>query len=476
MPARQYGSFPGALVRLATVLILAILALPAAALPGDIALIGARVYTSPQAPPIDGAVVILHDGVIVDIGRRGQTAIPGGARILDCTGKVITAGFWNSHVHFTEPVWSGAATAPAAKLEEHMQAMLTRWGFTTVFDIGSDPRNTLPLRKRIEAGELPGPKIYTTAGTIFPENGLPFYLPPAMAPILKQFEAATPADAERIVKNQLAMGADGIKLFTGSLVTPRTVMPMPEDVVRAAVELAHAAGKPVFAHPSNHVGTDNALAGGVDILAHTIPQEDGFSKQELERMKAQHTALIPTLTLWEVEAEKAKATRAAEEKFVQSGVDELKSFFDQGGTVLFGTDVGYTQHYDTAEEYALMARGGMKWSDILASLTTNPVAFFKAGGGEVKAGLPADLVVLDADPAVDVRNFAKVDYTIRGGKMIYSKPEELRPMREEEEVKPPEEQGKAANGKDAGAHGGANDKNAPPPPNLPPRDPNIKPQ
>jgi cytosine/adenosine deaminase-related metal-dependent hydrolase len=118
----------------------------------------------------------------------------------------------------------------------------------------------------------------------------------------------------------------------------------------------------------------------------------------------------------------------------------------------------------------------MKWSDILASLTTNPVAFFKAGGGEVKAGLAADLVVLDADPAADVRNFAKVDYTIRGGKIIYSKPEELRPVREMEEVRPPEEQGKAANGKDAAAaNGGADDKNAPAP-KAPPRDPNLKPQ
>ncbi len=79
-------------------------------------------------------------------------------------GKVITAGFWNSHVHFTEAVWSGAGSTPAAKLEPHMQEMLTRWGFTTVFDIGSNPNDTLALRKRVDAGEIAGPKIYTTAG------------------------------------------------------------------------------------------------------------------------------------------------------------------------------------------------------------------------------------------------------------------------------------------------------------------------
>ena len=107
---------------------------------------------------------------------------------------------------------------------------------------------------------------------------------------------------------------------------------------------------------------------------------------------------------------------------MQRGVNELKSFFDQGGTVLFGTDVGYTQHYDTTEEYVLMAKSGMTWRDILASLTTNPATFFKAGHtGEIAEGNDADLVVLRADPAKDVRNFAKVDYTIRAGKVIYKK-------------------------------------------------------
>ena len=49
------------------------------------------------------------------------------------------------------------ASAPAAPLEEHMQAMLTRWGFTTVWDLGSDPNDTLPLRRRVNSGEVPGP-------------------------------------------------------------------------------------------------------------------------------------------------------------------------------------------------------------------------------------------------------------------------------------------------------------------------------
>jgi imidazolonepropionase-like amidohydrolase len=386
----------------------------------DLALVGGKIYPSPTAAPIEDGVVLIRDGKIVEIGKRGRS-LPKTAQVIDCKGKVIVAGFWNSHVHFTEPVWNGAANAPVDKLEAHMQEMLTRWGFTTVFDIGSNPYDTLPLRKRVDSGEIPGPRIFTTAGTILPENGIPVYVPKDIAGQMKPFEAATPADAARIAKQQLGMGADGIKLFTGSIMGHGKITPMPADVAQAAVEVAHAAGKPVFAHPSNHVGTDNALSAGVDILAHTIPIESSWTPEELNRMKAQHTKLIPTLTLWEVELEKDHASAEDEQAFVERGVNELKSFFDQGGTVLFGTDVGYTQHYDTTEEYVQMAKSGMTWRDILASLTTNPASFFKVGTGELAVGDAADVVVLSADPARDVRNFASIDYTIRAGKVIYKK-------------------------------------------------------
>ncbi len=389
--------------------------------PSDLVLIGARVYTSPTAAPIDNAVIIIRDGKIAEIGPDGRVKAPKGVPFIDLGGKVITAGFWNSHVHFTEAVWSGAGKAPADKLESHMQEMLTRWGFTTVFDIGSNPYDTMALRTRVDAGEISGPKIYTTAGNILPENGIPVYVPKDLHEQLKQFEAATPADASRIATRQLEMGADGIKIFTGSIMGHGKITVMPANIARAAVQVAHADSKPVFAHPSNHAGTDSALEAGVDILAHTIPIEDGYTPDELATMKAQHTALIPTLTLWEVELEKDHAPAAEEQAFVQRGVNELKTYFDQGGTILFGTDVGYTQHYDTTEEYVLMAKSGMKWQDILASLTTTPASFFKAGNGELAKGADADLVVLSADPAADVRNLARVDYTIRAGKVIYKK-------------------------------------------------------
>jgi imidazolonepropionase-like amidohydrolase len=91
--------------------------------------------------------------------------------------------------------------------------------------------------------------------------------------------------------------------------------------------------------------------------------------------------------------------------------------------VLFGTDVGFTTKYDTGEEFEYMGRA-MTWSEILASLTTNPSQLFKASTkGRVEKDMDADLVVLEGDPAVDVRNLGKVAWTVRAGKVIWAEGE-----------------------------------------------------
>jgi len=378
----------------------------------ELVLSGGTVYPAPGAKAITDAIVVIRGGKIVSIEKRHNVQAPRSATVLDCSGKFIVAGFWNSHVHFTEDAWKEAASTPASKLEAHMQEMLTRWGFTTVWDLGSDPQNTLALRKRVEAGEVPGPKILM-AGDIFPLHGHPVYVPAD----IQLPEAATPEDAQRMARGYMYLGLDGIKLFTGAYMGDKPVINMDTAIVAAAVDIAHALGKPVFAHPQNYAGVDNALAGGVDILAHTIPDEGHYKPEELAQMKRQHTALIPTLTLWTTVTPNVEAQK----HLVQAGVDELKAFASEGGTILFGTDVGFTTKYDTGEEFEYMGRA-MTWIEILASLTTNPAAFFKASSkGRVEKDMDADLVVLEGDPVADVKNFAKVAYTVRAGKVTYQR-------------------------------------------------------
>jgi imidazolonepropionase-like amidohydrolase len=378
-----------------------------------LALKGATVYASPTAVPLSDAVVLTSGSVITKIGSSSEVEIPADARVIDCAGKTVVAGFWNSHVHFTQAVWRNAASAPAAALEQPLREMLTRWGFTTVWDLGSDPNDSLPLRRRVNSGEVAGPNILL-AGDIFPKGGHPVYLPPEM----QLPEAATAEEAAQMARDDLRMGLDGMKLFTGAYMGSKPVVNMDAAIAKAAVDVAHAQGKPVFAHPQNRTGVDTVITAGVDVLAHTVPGEPSWTPEQLARFKLQGIALIPTLSLFaSIVGGPALAAR-----LVESGVNQLKAFSENSGPVLFGTDVGFTTVYDTSLEYEFMHRA-LSESQVLASLTTNPALYFKAAKkGKVEQGFDADLAVLDGDPIADVRNLAKIAYTIRAGQVIYHRP------------------------------------------------------
>lgn len=395
-------------------IVLFLLGFSAAAHAQTLVLAGGTVYPSPDAAPLADAVVVVTGGAITAIGHRSDVQIPNDARVIDCTGKAVVAGFWNSHVHFTQAVWRSAASGPAAPLTAHMQEMLTRWGFTTVWDLGSDPQDSVPLRRRVYAGEVPGPNIFL-AGSMFPKDGHPVYLPAEM----KLPETDMPDQAAQWARSYLDMGADGVKLFTGSYKgEDKPVVNMEVAVAKAAVDVAHARGKPVFAHPQNRAGVEVVIAAGVDVMAHTAPGGGPYAPEQLARFKRQGTALIPTLSLFA----KLPIPAAIAERLANDAIAQLKGFADNGGPVLFGTDVGFTTLYDTTLEYELMHRA-LSERQVLASLTTNPAAYFKAAKkGRVETGFDADLVVLEGDPLADVRNLAKVATTIRAGQIIYQKP------------------------------------------------------
>jgi imidazolonepropionase-like amidohydrolase len=388
----------------------------AAAHAQTLALVGGTVYPSPDATPLQDAVVVVTSGSITAIGHRGDVQIPNDVRLIDCTGKTVVAGFWNSHVHFTQAVWASATRGPAAPLTAHMQEMLTGWGFTTVWDLGSDPATSLPLRRRVNAGEVPGPNILL-AGSMYPKDGHPVYLPAEM----QLPETDMPDQAAQWARSYLDMGLDGVKLFTGAYKgEDKPVVNMEVAVAKAAVDVAHARGKPVFAHPQNRTGVEVVIAAGVDVMAHTIPGGGPeYAPEELARFKRQGTALIPTLSLFA----KLPVPPMIAERLVSDSVAQLKSFSDNnGGPVLFGTDVGFTTIYDTTLEYELMHRA-LSERQVLASLTTNPAAYFKAAKkGKLEQGFDGDIAVLDGDPLADVRNLARVAYTIRAGQIIYQKP------------------------------------------------------
>lgn len=390
----------------------------------DLALVHAKIYPSPTAPPIENGTILVHDGHILAVGPSEQIKVPSAktVTVLDCRGRVVTAGFWNSHIHILPQGLLHAEKLPSEKLSAQLEEMLTRWGFTTVFDIASVLSNTTNIRQRIARGEVRGPRILTVGEPFYPKNGTPIYIKGFLEEQhIPSAEVESPQQAVARVRQQIKDGADGIKIFAGAIVA-NGVLPMPADIAKAIVDEAHRAGKPVFSHPSNQEGLEVSINSGVDILAHTAPMSGDWSSAFTVRLKAAHMALIPTLTLFDVEAQKAKVSAEENEQWIKQAVQELKAYSDAGGEILFGTDVGYTDHFDTAEEFTLMARAGMSFQQILASLTTNPATRFgyASRSGYIAQGMDADLVVLNGDPASDIANFSKVHQVIRSGKVIYS--------------------------------------------------------
>jgi imidazolonepropionase-like amidohydrolase len=378
--------------------------------PSVVVIPDATVYVSPDQRPLTHTTVVITGSTITTVGPAAAVPIPPGATVIQCVACVVMAGFWNTHVHFEQPLFS--AQLPADTLAARMQAMLTRYGFTTVIDLGSYIVNTDSLRRRVESGEVAGPQILTAGGALFPPHGVPFYLINTLPSDVVSHLAtpSTPDSAAGIVDYTLRSGADVIKLYTGSWISRGTVRAMPKPVARRAVAEAHRRHRLVFSHCSNLAGARVALDAGVDVMAHALDDTSGVDSTLFRRMVVHHMAMIPTLSLF------------ADDVGLAAIIREVTTFRAYGGQLLFGTDVGYTHEYDPSREYELLARAGLDVSDVLRMLTTAPAQEMGLDQtrGHVEEGMRADLTILNADPSIDLTAFARVRYTIRGGRVIFA--------------------------------------------------------
>ena len=155
-------------------------------------------HVDPWSAAIDGGVVIVDGTQIAAVGTSQEIEVPAGARVVECPGATITAGFWNSHVHLTERKWNDAAEIPEAELNRQFEDF-TRYGFTTIFDLASALQNTQALRRRIESGEIAGPRILSAGEGLVPPGGnAPEIVTATMGwmPVILP-EAGNPAEAER---------------------------------------------------------------------------------------------------------------------------------------------------------------------------------------------------------------------------------------------------------------------------------------
>jgi imidazolonepropionase-like amidohydrolase len=275
----------------------------------------------------------------------------------------------------------------------------------------------------VERGEVAGPRILTAGWALYPKDGIPIYLRDMPADFLERLaQPATVDEALAHVQANLDGGADATKLF---LMTPQGAGRyafMAPDIALAAADETHRRGLPVLAHPTDIEGINLAIEAGVDVLVHTTIGEGKtvWDAALIEQMLAGGMGVVPTLQLFPYELKRANLPERIVELATADAVEQVRAYAQAGGQILFGTDVGYMSEYDPTEEYRLMARA-LEPMQILASLTTAPAARWQEGErrGRVAAGQDADLAVLEADPAADPANFAKLRCTIRAGRLTY---------------------------------------------------------
>lgn len=383
----------------------------------DLAIIGTTVIAAPGAPAVHDATILIRDGRIIALGKRADVPVPDDYPVVEAPGTFATAGFWNAHVHIVEPkLLAGEAVSDAA-LSHDLVERFAKFGFTTVVDLASTTASSRFIAARVEAGAVKGPRILTAGEPFYPAGATPVYAKPIFERFgLPSAEVGSPTEAAARVRRQIAAGADVVKIFSGSIVGgERGVVHMDIPTIAAIAAEAHRSGRLVFAHPTDRTGIDNALAGGVDILAHATPLMGPWTDEYARSLVRSNIALIPTLSLF------ASVPDAATP--VATAVDQARSFSRAGGVLLFGTDAGFTAEFTPASEFDLMA-DAIGLEQMLAALTTNPAARFgdPARNGRVEEGQAADIVLLGSDPRGSAAAFGDVAWVIRDGEIQYAEP------------------------------------------------------
>ncbi len=376
--------------------------------------------------------ILVHDDRIVAVQDGYQR--PAGAEVIDLTHETVMPGYIDCHIHIAaklpgrtneledrlthsdlDRAFTGAAFARA----------LLQQGFTSARDVGGGD-DTVALRNAINAGKVPGPRLWVSLEPLGPTAGHGDWhngMDPAL--VHRDWDNGivdSPDAARQRVREHRRRGADLIKLMpSGGIAStgddPRQQL-MTDDEMRVAVETAHSLGMRVAAHVYPAAAIEAAVKAGVDSIEH-----GSFASPEaLALMKARGTYLVPTLSVFDVYYAVARdhpellapGTAAKELANDLLPGQNFPHAVQAGVKIAFGTDLGEGDH---TREFGLMISGGMKPAEALAAATSRAADLLGASDrvGSVRPGLLADLVATPGNPIDDPLQFNQVDFVMKGG-------------------------------------------------------------
>ena len=399
-----------------------------------------RLLAEPGQAPRGPSTVIVRDGKISEV-RDGLVPPEGGARLIDLSNRFILPGLIDMHVHLLgiggDPLRARLLRINTEPQDELLygagNARVTlNAGFTTVRDLGGNPRSIRALRDAIERGDVSGPTIVNagapisvTGGHGDPTNGLAEPFADAVAAGVEN-TCDGPEDCTRAVRRQVGLGAQVIKFMaTGGVlsnVSGGLGRAMSPAEMKAVIDTAHELGRKVAAHSHAKEGTMAAVEAGVDTIDHGTFLDDAT----IRAMKAHGTWLVPTMLAPATALQQARAgllppaTVPKAEAAAAAAIESHRKAIAAGVRIAFGTDTGVSKHGDNAREFALMVAAGMTPAQAIKAATVNAAEALDRAGqfGRIAPGFAADLIAVDGDPLTDVRALEDVDFVMKGGAVI----------------------------------------------------------
>ena len=423
----------------------------------------------------EGYDVLVLDGRIVSVEKGKQYKLPAGTTVIDGSGKWLSPGFTDAHVHFFQ---SGGLFArpdaidlrkfqPYTKeiqwTKDNMEDLLHRYvaaGITSVVDVGASfnllqLRDSLVTRSASPVVSMTGPLLTTWLPPVYKDlgNDGPFIL-------IKSTE-----DAINAVQQQLKFKADFIKIWYIVLDSDIEKGAKQNYVfVKAAIDEAHKNNRRVAVHATQRITAQLAVEAGADFLVHSI-KDEYISNDFVQLLKKKKVVLSPTLVVGKnyskvlsdnyhfntYELEHAhpftnstiinypwpdtllgKNYTASLRKRNQAGQPNaedtimavnLKKLVDAGVAIATGTDAGNigTQHATSYfDELAAMQQAGMNNWQLLQASTINGA---KAAGqekewGSISKNKLGNMVLLDANPLESFLNWKKINRVINKGQVF----------------------------------------------------------
>lgn len=351
--------------------------------------------------------------------------------VVDLAGCWLMPGLIDCHVHLTQPTDVPDPAAAAARSDAavalYTAAAAQRTlaaGITTARDVGGWNYVEMAVRDAINAGQIPGPRLFLAGRLLSITTATVGYYP-------GMYEVADGADAvRRAVRRQLAHGADLIKVMaTGAMLSSETedarAIQFTLDELRTAVEVAHDNFKPVAAHAHACQGIVNAVEAGVDSIEHCTFADD----DALLRMVRAGTFVVPTICAGELLFREHRIVEAMPEhlrrrmvEFNETHLATIRRAHQLGVRIAMGTDAGTpgNHHGLNAHECVLMAtRCEMSPSESLRAATINAATLIRRQHelGSLEVGKYADVIACASDPLQDLEELTRVIFVMKGGQV-----------------------------------------------------------